>query len=78
MGWLSTPHHGVVLPIHTASTYASDPANYGKPYAYGYEIQGGFSRYSLVDWRVLNHVKRELCVGRCWLEPNMHRHGYVR
>ena len=26
----------------------------GKPYAYGYEIQGGFSRYSLVDWRVLN------------------------
>ena len=25
----------------------------GKPYAYGYEIQGGFSRYSLIDWRVL-------------------------
>ena len=35
LGWLSTPHNGVVLPIHTASTYASDPANYGKPYAYG-------------------------------------------
>jgi len=26
----------------------------GKPYAYGYEIQGGFSQYSIVDWRVLN------------------------
>ena len=26
----------------------------GKAYAYGYELQGGFSRYSLVDWRVLN------------------------
>ncbi len=26
----------------------------GKPYAYGYEIQGGFSQYSLIDWRVLN------------------------
>ena len=25
----------------------------GKPYAYGYEIQGGFSQYSIVDWRVL-------------------------
>lgn len=25
----------------------------GKPYAYGYEIQGGFSRYSIIDWRVL-------------------------
>lgn len=26
----------------------------GKPYAYGYELQGGFSKYSIVDWRVLN------------------------
>ncbi|MBK8046396.1 MAG: alcohol dehydrogenase catalytic domain-containing protein [Anaerolineales bacterium] len=26
----------------------------GKSYAYGYEIQGGFSRYSVVDQRVLN------------------------
>ncbi|HHY56338.1 MAG TPA: alcohol dehydrogenase catalytic domain-containing protein [Chloroflexi bacterium] len=26
----------------------------GKPYAYGYELQGGFSRYSIIDWRVLN------------------------
>lgn len=26
----------------------------GKPYAYGYELQGGFSQYSIVDWRVLN------------------------
>ncbi len=26
----------------------------GRPMAYGYEIQGGFSRYSVVDWRVLN------------------------
>lgn len=26
----------------------------GKAYAYGYEIQGGFSQYSIVDWRVLN------------------------
>lgn len=26
----------------------------GKAYAYGYEIQGGFSQYSLIDWRVLN------------------------
>jgi threonine dehydrogenase-like Zn-dependent dehydrogenase len=26
----------------------------GKPYAYGYELQGGFSKYSLIDWRVLN------------------------
>lgn len=26
----------------------------GKPYAYGYELQGGFSKYSVIDWRVLN------------------------
>lgn len=26
----------------------------GKPYAYGYELQGGFSKYSIIDWRVLN------------------------
>ena len=26
----------------------------GVTYAYGYEIQGGFSRYAVVDWRVLN------------------------
>ncbi|HQY90157.1 alcohol dehydrogenase catalytic domain-containing protein [Caldilinea sp.] len=26
----------------------------GKAYAYGYELQGGFSKYSIVDWRVLN------------------------
>lgn len=26
----------------------------GVPNAYGYEIQGGFSQYSVVDWRVLN------------------------
>lgn len=26
----------------------------GIAYAYGYEIQGGFSQYSIVDWRVLN------------------------
>ncbi len=26
----------------------------GIAYAYGYEIQGGFSQYSVIDWRVLN------------------------
>jgi D-arabinose 1-dehydrogenase-like Zn-dependent alcohol dehydrogenase len=26
----------------------------GVAYAYGYELQGGFSEYSIVDWRVLN------------------------
>ncbi len=26
----------------------------GIAYAYGYEIQGGFSQYSIIDWRVLN------------------------
>ena len=26
----------------------------GKTSAYGYELQGGFSRYAVVDWRVLN------------------------
>ncbi len=26
----------------------------GISYAYGYEIQGGFSRYAVIDWRVLN------------------------
>lgn len=26
----------------------------GVAYAYGYELQGGFSQYSIVDWRVLN------------------------
>jgi cystathionine gamma-synthase len=33
--WESRPHAGVVLPIHLASTYATDPSAYGKPYAYG-------------------------------------------
>ena len=35
LGWESRPHAGVVLPLHLASTYATDPAAYGKPYAYG-------------------------------------------
>jgi threonine dehydrogenase-like Zn-dependent dehydrogenase len=26
----------------------------GKTSAYGYELQGGFSRYAVIDWRVLN------------------------
>ena len=35
LGWESRPHGGVSLPLHMASTYATDPSAYGKPYAYG-------------------------------------------
>lgn len=35
LGWTAAPHGSVVLPLHMATTYATDPANYGKPYAYG-------------------------------------------
>tara|TARA_B100000676_G_scaffold195391_1_gene192122 strand:- start:58 stop:2343 length:2286 start_codon:yes stop_codon:yes gene_type:complete len=35
LGWTGADHKGVVLPIHMATTYATDPAAYGKPYAYG-------------------------------------------
>ncbi|MBT6205277.1 MAG: aminotransferase class V-fold PLP-dependent enzyme [Alphaproteobacteria bacterium] len=34
LGWTSSDHKAVVLPLHLASTYATDPASYGKPYAY--------------------------------------------
>ncbi len=34
LGWTSLDHKAVVLPVRMATTYATDPANYGKPYAY--------------------------------------------
>ncbi|MBC6441442.1 MAG: aminotransferase class V-fold PLP-dependent enzyme [Rhodospirillales bacterium] len=34
LGWISIDHKAVVLPVHLATTYATDPAAYGKPYAY--------------------------------------------
>jgi len=35
LGWTAEPHGAVVLPLHMATTYATDPDSYGKPYAYG-------------------------------------------
>lgn len=34
LGWTSVDHKAVVLPVHMATTYATNPENYGKPYAY--------------------------------------------
>ena len=34
LGWTSRDHKAVVLPVHMATTYATDPEAYGKPYAY--------------------------------------------
>lgn len=43
----------------------------GKTSAYGYELQGGFSRYSIIDWRVLagDHGN--------YLVPIQHDDGYA-
>ena len=35
LGWEGKPHGGVILPVHLATTFVRDPANYGQGYGYG-------------------------------------------